>query len=148
MIQYSNECTNIATTIIGILSCNIGNTHTHSQASFHATLETLKPRPWVIDDLDAALHALQHPDKYQRKVIMLVDNAGSDVVLGMLPFARQFLATRPQCTVVLGANEHPSINDITASELEGLLDAASALLGAEDVLSQVRGIGGGMMVGA
>lgn len=169
-------------------------THIITQASFHSTLEKLKPRPWVVDDLDAALDVLVGPTgptmgptgpsmgltglansvneqsktriqanttinttnnttnttnttnnsnlllKYQRKVVLLVDNAGSDVVLGMLPLARQLLASRPQCTVVLGANELPSINDVTACELRAVVEGASAQLGAQDVLSLVRAV--------
>ena len=50
------------------------------------------------------------------------DNAGSDVVLGMLPLAPEFLRTGAQ--VVIAANRMPTINDITASELVVLLEAA------------------------
>ncbi|GIL42264.1 hypothetical protein Vafri_272 [Volvox africanus] len=58
-----------------------------------------------------------------RRVMMFVDNSGADVVLGMLPFARELL--RLGCEVVLVANELPAINDITAPELRALLNAAS-----------------------
>lgn len=53
-----------------------------------------------------------------------MDNAGADVVLGMLPLARELLWRGTD--VVLAANEHPSINDITAAELQPLLQAAAA----------------------
>jgi type II pantothenate kinase len=53
---------------------------------------------------------------------MFVDNAGADIVLGMLPFAREFL--RMGCEVVLAANSQPAINDITAEELRRLLRVA------------------------
>jgi type II pantothenate kinase len=46
---------------------------------------------------------------------MFVDNSGADVVLGMLPIAREL--ARRGCKVVIAANETPSINDVTASEL-------------------------------
>ena len=58
-----------------------------------------------------------------RRVMIFVDNAGADVVLGMLPFARELLRLR--CEVVLAANSLPAINDITAPELRGLLSAAA-----------------------
>ncbi|GIL89535.1 hypothetical protein Vretimale_1901 [Volvox reticuliferus] len=58
-----------------------------------------------------------------RRVMMFVDNSGADVVLGMLPFARELL--RLGCEVVLVANELPAINDITAPELRALLNAAA-----------------------
>jgi len=39
------------------------------------------PRPWAVDDLEAALDALTRPQPYEHAVIF-VDNAGSDLVLG------------------------------------------------------------------
>jgi hypothetical protein len=51
--------------------------------------------------------------------------AGADVVLGMVPLARELL--RMGAEVVLVANSLPAINDITAPELRALLDAAGAL---------------------
>ena len=38
-------------------------------------------RPWVIDDLDAALEYFRHSSP--RKAVMFCDNAGSDVILGV-----------------------------------------------------------------
>eukprot|EP00878_Enallax_costatus_P026369 GHUV01028300.1.p1 GENE.GHUV01028300.1~~GHUV01028300.1.p1 ORF type:complete len:182 (+),score=44.11 GHUV01028300.1:1312-1857(+) len=58
-------------------------------AGFHCTLEQLLSRPWVIDDLDTVLERFSS-HKYQ-KAVMFVDNAGADVILGMLPFARELL---------------------------------------------------------
>jgi type II pantothenate kinase len=47
-----------------------------------------------VDDLDTVLlHFQQH--KY-RKAVLFVDNAGADVILGMLPFARQLLKAGTQ----------------------------------------------------
>lgn len=119
---------------------------TSTQASFHATRQRLKPRPWVIDDLDAAVAALADAARYDRHIVMLVDNAGSDVVLGILPLARLLLASRPGCVVVLAANTLPSINDVTANELHQVLDRAAAALGPQDVLATVcivQGVWGG-----
>ena len=56
---------------------------------------------------------------------MFVDNSGADVVLGMLPIAREL--ARRGCKVVLAANEVPSINDVTAAELEDLLPRVAEL---------------------
>lgn len=55
---------------------------------------------------------------------MFVDNSGADVVLGMLPLARELL--RYGCDVVLVANSLPAINDVTAPELRLLLQEAAA----------------------
>lgn len=81
--------------------------------TFAGDLRSVKPRPWGIDDLDEA-----GPDGV-RRAVLFVDNAGADVVLGMLPLAREL--TRRGAEVLIGANELPSLNDITAGELTGLM---------------------------
>uniref|UniRef100_A0A0D6R5X5 Damage-control phosphatase ARMT1-like metal-binding domain-containing protein n=1 Tax=Araucaria cunninghamii TaxID=56994 RepID=A0A0D6R5X5_ARACU len=81
--------------------------------SFLATCENLLPRPWVIDDLDA--FKLSWTRKSWKKAVIFVDNSGADVVLGILPFARELLRRGTQ--VILAANDLPSINDITYPEL-------------------------------
>lgn len=78
------------------------------------------PRPWRIDDADAF-------DRWRRAAraghaIILVDNAGPDVILGALPFAQDL--AEQGWRVTLGANERPSLNDVTAAELEPILAAA------------------------
>ncbi|EFN58807.1 hypothetical protein CHLNCDRAFT_19893 [Chlorella variabilis] len=85
--------------------------------SFHTTRDKLLPRPWVIDHLEALLDRLVS-HRY-RRAILFVDNAGADIMLGMLPLARELL--RLGTTVIIAANSLPSINDITAAELEALL---------------------------
>jgi len=73
-------------------------------------------RRWCIDHLDgASLDDFAH-------AALFVDNAGADVVLGMLPLAREL--ARRGARVTLAANERPSLNDITAPELERVLDAS------------------------
>lgn len=62
------------------------------------------------DDLQTA----GEKDRYA-KACLFVDNAGSDVVLGMLVLARELLKAGTR--VVLAANELPNINDVTADEL-------------------------------
>eukprot|EP00879_Flechtneria_rotunda_P008821 GHRR01009239.1.p1 GENE.GHRR01009239.1~~GHRR01009239.1.p1 ORF type:complete len:373 (+),score=125.77 GHRR01009239.1:739-1857(+) len=90
---------------------------------FQHALEQLHPRPWVIDDLDAVL---QHfSNNVYHKAILFVDNAGADVLLGMLPFARELLKVGTK--VILAANNGPTINDMTAAELTVLIDKAAAM---------------------
>ncbi|XP_052192233.1 damage-control phosphatase At2g17340-like isoform X1 [Diospyros lotus] len=81
--------------------------------SFLASCQNLVPRPWVIDDLDAFM--LRWGKKSWKKAVIFVDNSGADIILGILPFARELLRRGTQ--VVLAANELPSINDITYPEL-------------------------------
>ncbi|KAK7841454.1 uncharacterized protein CFP56_015437 [Quercus suber] len=74
--------------------------------SFLASCQNLVPRPWVIDDLDT--FKLKWSKKSWKK-------AGADIILGILPFARELLRRGTQ--VVLAANDLPSINDVTYPEL-------------------------------
>ena len=59
-----------------------------------------------------------------RKALIFVDNAGSDILLGMLPFVRVLL--QQGVAVVLAANSKAVINDITAEELSALLPQVAA----------------------
>lgn len=87
----------------------------------------LSKRPWRRDQYDAfAARVAQGAGTSRppfRRVMIFVDNAGADAVLGMLPFARELL--RMGCEVVLAANSQPAINDITAPELRSVLSAAA-----------------------
>lgn len=58
-----------------------------------------------------------------RRALLLMDNSGADAVLGMIPLARELL--RRGTDVVMVANSQPAINDITAPELELVLQAAA-----------------------
>jgi pantothenate kinase len=94
----------------------------------------LSRRPWRVDDFDAfaarllarseldaeGRGALRSPYK---RAIVFVDNAGADVVLGMLPLVRELL--RGGCEVVLAANSLPAINDVTAAELRSVVARAA-----------------------
>ena len=66
------------------------------------------------------IHAGRAPSPF-RKVMLFVDNAGADAVLGMLPLARELLCMGAD--VVLAANSYPAINDITVAELTHVVDA-------------------------
>ncbi|XP_073285959.1 damage-control phosphatase At2g17340-like [Primulina huaijiensis] len=99
--------------------------------SFQASCQNLVPRPWVIDDLDNFIS--KWGQKSWKKAVIFVDNSGADVVLGILPFARELL--RHGVKVVLAANDLPSINDITYTELIEVLaklkDENGMLLGVD-----------------
>jgi type II pantothenate kinase len=85
---------------------------------FLATRDELRPRPWRVDDLSSWLDRLS--GKPHRAAALFVDNAGPDLVLGMVPFARELL--RRGTRVILTANSDPALNDITHVELVALLD--------------------------
>ena len=90
---------------------------------FHEIRAKLKPRPWLIDDLDAWVDRLLNTATYQR-VVLFVDNAGCDIVLGMIPLARYLLSRGT--AVVLTANSTASLNDITHAELVALIESIAA----------------------
>ena len=105
-------------------------------------------RPWAVDCFDELNEKMSWTDhlsdktgsgfvtfhKY-RKALLFCDNSGADVVLGMIPFARELL--RHGTDVCLAANSLPAINDITVDELRDVVLLAA---GKCDILaSALRG---------
>lgn len=90
---------------------------------FHATRSRLAPRPWLIDDLDRWLERWRESRPYNC-ALMFVDNAGCDVVLGMIPLARALLQRGSR--VILTSNPMPSLNDITHAELATIIHDIAA----------------------
>ncbi|PHU23756.1 Pantothenate kinase 2 [Capsicum chinense] len=58
-----------------------------------------------------------------KRALLFVDNSGADIVLGMLPLARELL--RRGTEVVLVANSLPALNDVTAMELPDIVAEAA-----------------------
>lgn len=85
---------------------------------FHRAIDRVKPRPWFVDTFDR-MHARFYGGGW-RKAVVFIDNAGADVVLGMVPLCRA-LAMRG-CEVVMTANTDPALNDILYHELGPLMD--------------------------
>ncbi|KFK40120.1 hypothetical protein AALP_AA3G333000 [Arabis alpina] len=98
-------------------SAQLAEVFSRDGISFLATSQNLVPRPWVIDDLDN--FQANWINKRWKKAVIFVDNSGADIILGILPFAREMLRRGMQ--VVLAANELPSINDVTYTELTEIL---------------------------
>lgn len=90
------------------------------EIDFAAVMEQVPPRPWFIDHADELATRLKPPVRYTQALVF-VDNAGSDIVLGVLPVAREM--ARAGIRVVLAANDGPALNDITIGELPPLLAA-------------------------
>ncbi|TVU10156.1 hypothetical protein EJB05_43667 [Eragrostis curvula] len=78
-----------------------------------------------IDDFDGFKKRMLTDKKDQpyKRALLFVDNSGADVVLGMLPLARELL--RHGTEVVLVANSLPALNDVTANELPEIVAEAS-----------------------
>ncbi|XP_009340789.2 damage-control phosphatase At2g17340 [Pyrus x bretschneideri] len=99
--------------IFDLGSAQLAEVFSKDGMSFLASCQNLVPRPWVIDDLDS--FKLKWTKKSWKKAVIFVDNSGADIILGILPFARELLRRGTQ--VVLAANDLPSINDVTYTEL-------------------------------
>jgi uncharacterized protein with ATP-grasp and redox domains len=91
---------------------------------FFTTIQQLGSRPWFVDNLDTISVHLRPGHVAYRRAFFFVDNAGGDVVLGALPLTR-YLADQG-CQVVIGANDYPSLNDITVTELNDVLEQAAS----------------------
>jgi len=87
--------------------------------TFSQALSQVRSRPWLID------HADDLDPQHHNKILMFVDNAGGDIVLGMLPLAREL--ARNGAVVTLAANSDPALNDVTHEELVTLLDKSTGL---------------------
>lgn len=103
--------------IFDLGSAQLAEVFSKDGMSFLASCQNLVPRPWVIDDLDN--FQARWLKKTWKKAVIFVDNSGADIILGILPFAREML--RQGMQVVLAANELPSINDVTYTELAEIL---------------------------
>lgn len=103
---------------------DLGSAHTaqmyhENDFCFESSRNMLLPRPWAIDHVDAFCDRMM--SHVYNKAMIFVDNSGADVMLGMLPFARELLNQNVAKSVVIAANSSPSINDITFNELMDLL---------------------------
>jgi type II pantothenate kinase len=88
-------------------------------------------RPWLVDHFDAmAERILTGP--LHKQCIFFTDNAGSDFVLGVLPFCR--LLAKRGTRVLIAANDQPALNDMTYKELVAFLPRAQAI---DPVLDQL-----------
>ena len=88
------------------------------EIDFFSTFEKLPPRPWFVDGADGLLERLRPP--VYRQALIFADNCGADVVLGIIPLAREL--ARQGVRAVIAANSAPALNDVTLSELRPLLE--------------------------
>ena len=95
---------------------------------FRDARRDLRGRPWAVDKLDALSERFAVGRPPHARAVVFCDNAGSDVVLGMVPFMRELL--RRGTEVVAAANSVPSINDVTVPEMRGIMERAAEVDGA------------------
>ncbi|CAG0878879.1 unnamed protein product [Darwinula stevensoni] len=106
------------------------------QGNFHFddAHQSLQKRPWLMDDLDVWMRRREEGPSY-RCVAVFVDNSGMDIILGVIPFVRDFLSAGSQ--VLLCANSAPALNDVTYRELKVLMeDVAKVCPVIKDALAQ------------
>ena len=106
----------------------MGAAHTAQQFAegavpFDDALAAVPPRPWLYDDVEAA--AAQIAATAPRRAVVFADNAGGDLVLGILPLVRHLLALGAE--VVVTANVEPNLNDVTIDEMRVIVERAAAI---------------------
>ncbi|XP_076906354.1 pantothenate kinase 2-like [Bidens hawaiensis] len=131
-----SEETRLLTLIEGVLAANIFDWgsracvdlyHKGTIIEIYRMSRKKMQRPWRVDDFDAFKERMGFGDKKpsprHKRALLFVDNSGADVVLGMLPLARELL--RRGTEVVLVANSLPALNDVTAMELPEIVAEAA-----------------------
>ncbi|KAI5562667.1 hypothetical protein BDE02_15G066300 [Populus trichocarpa] len=135
-LDSMTEETRLLTLIEGVLAANIFDWgsracvelyHKGTIIEIYRMSRNKMQRPWRVDDFDVFKERmLGSGDKKPRphkRALLFVDNSGADVVLGMLPLARELLQRGTE--VVLVANSLPALNDVTAMELPDIVAEAA-----------------------
>lgn len=89
----------------------------------YEAMDTIEKRPWFVDDFESWIRNVK--SKLYNTIVIFVDNAGVDFILGILPFARELLKSNSR--IVLTANSEPALNDLTIRELKECLRKASEI---------------------
>ncbi|XP_028079411.1 pantothenate kinase 2-like [Camellia sinensis] len=141
-IDRMNEETRLLTLIEGVLAANIFDWgsracvdlyHKGTIIEIYRMSRKKMQRPWRVDDFDLFKERMlgsgdKKPPPHKR-ALLFVDNSGVDVILGMLPLARELL--RRGTEVVLVANSLPVLNDVTAMELPDIVAKAAKSISTE-----------------
>ncbi|CAL5411696.1 unnamed protein product [Camellia sinensis] len=141
-IDSMNEETRLLTLIEGVLAANIFDWgsracvdlyHKGTIIEIYRMSRKKMQRPWRVDDFDLFKERMlgsgdKKPPPHKR-ALLFVDNSGVDVILGMLPLARELL--RRGTEVVLVANSLPVLNDVTAMELPDIVAEAAKSISTE-----------------
>ncbi|KAL3716877.1 hypothetical protein ACJRO7_008454 [Eucalyptus globulus] len=135
-LDSMSEETRLLTLIEGVLAANIFDWgsracvdlyHKGTIIEIYRMSRNKMQRPWRVDDFDEfkkrMLGSGPQKPRPHRRALLFVDNSGADIVLGMLPLARELL--RRGTEVVLVANSLPALNDITAMELPEIVAEAA-----------------------
>ena len=113
--------------ITGVLAAGLVGFHagTHDPAD-GLPIERVPARPWLVDDYDRLAEALPVDNvSAWSKVVLFIDGAGADFVLGVMPLARDLALDGVR--VVLAANETPALAAVTADEVIELAEQLAGL---------------------
>ncbi|XP_057952795.1 pantothenate kinase 2-like [Malania oleifera] len=135
-LDSMSEETRLLTVIEGVLAANIFDWgsracvdlyHKGTIIEIYRMSRNKMQRPWRVDDFDIfkerMLGSGGKKAQPHKRALLFVDNSGADIVLGMLPLARELL--RHGTEVVLVANSLPALNDVTAMELPDIVAEAA-----------------------
>ncbi|KAG8476152.1 hypothetical protein CXB51_033187 [Gossypium anomalum] len=135
-LDHMDEETRLLTLIEGVLAANIFDWgsracvdlyHKGTIIEIYRMSRNKMQRPWRVDDFDLFKERMLGSEgkkpRPHKRALLFVDNSGADIVLGMLPLARELL--RRGTEVVLVANSLPALNDVTAMELPDIVAEAA-----------------------
>ncbi|KAK5778161.1 hypothetical protein PVK06_046128 [Gossypium arboreum] len=135
-LDHMDEETRLLTLIEGVLAANIFDWgsracvdlyHKGTIIEIYRMSRNKMQRPWQVDDFDLFKERMLGSEgkkpRPHKRALLFVDNSGADIVLGMLPLARELL--RRGTEVVLVANSLPALNDVTAMELPDIVAEAA-----------------------
>ncbi|MBL7219446.1 MAG: DUF89 family protein [Phycisphaerae bacterium] len=92
---------------------------------FFQSIDKVKARPWLVDGFDAFFEDASRPGGAWKKAVVFIDNAGSDFILGLMPLLKELASGG--VSIVIAANELPSLNDLTAVDAQMCLDELSGV---------------------
>ncbi|KAJ9140320.1 hypothetical protein P3X46_030980 [Hevea brasiliensis] len=131
-LDSMTEETRLLTLVEGVLAANIFDWgsracvdlyHKGTIIEIYRMSRNKMQRPWRVDDFDVFKERMLGNPCPHKRALLFVDNSGADIVLGMLPLARELL--RRGTEVVLVANSLPALNDVTAMELPDIVAEAA-----------------------
>ena len=77
------------------------------QLNFKKSFQDLLPRPWAIDHFDDLKEAWLSGSPAYSKAVVFVDNSGADIILGVIPLAREMIRHGTRVSAVTIGPETP-----------------------------------------
>ncbi|KAB5532018.1 hypothetical protein DKX38_018688 [Salix brachista] len=134
-LDSMTEETRLLTLIEGVLAANIFDWgsracvelyHKGTIIEIYRMSRNKMQRPWRVDDFDAfkerMLGSGDNKPCPHKRALLFVDNSGADVILGMLPLARELLRRGTEESLPF---HDATLNDVTAMELPDIVAEAA-----------------------